>query len=64
MERSPQLIPVAVCRQMLPGSVAYARWHGSEHEGALAEFAHRFCHADGGAPAFALARWLKLVVRA
>jgi transposase len=64
IDTSPKLIPVEFSRQILPGSLAYALCHVIEHEMELSEFDTRFRNDEGGAPAYAPAVLLKLVLLA
>ncbi len=61
---SPKLIPVDFFRQILPGSFEYALCHLLDHEMELCEFDHRFRNDEGGAPAYAPALLLKIVLLA
>ncbi|HKA54604.1 MAG TPA: transposase [Candidatus Binatia bacterium] len=64
IDMSPQLIPVDFLRQILPGSCEYALCHVIDHEVELSEFAHRCRNDEGGAPAYAPALLLKIVLLA
>jgi hypothetical protein len=48
-DRSPQLIPVAYARQILPGSFDYALCYLMAHEMDLSEFDHWSRTDEGGA---------------
>ena len=63
-DMSPKLITVDFARQILPGSFEYALCYLIDHEMDLAEFDHRFCNDEGGAPAYAPALVLKIVLLA
>src|SRR5215510_13271308 len=64
IDMSPQLIPVDFLRQILPGSCEYALCHVIDHEVDLSGFAHRCRYDEGGAPAYAPALLLKIVLLA
>src|ERR1044071_6556018 len=64
IDMSPKLIPVDFSRQILPGSFEYALCHLIDHEMELSEFAQRFRNDEGGAPAYAPALLLKIVLLA
>jgi transposase len=64
IDMSPKLIPVEFSRQILPGSCEYALCHVIDHEVELSEFDHRFRNDEGGAPAYAPALLLKVVLLA
>src|SRR5215813_3281821 len=61
---SPQLLPVDFSRQILPGSFEYALCHLLDHEMDLSGFDHRYRNEEGGAPAYAPALLLKIVLLA
>jgi transposase len=61
---SPKLIPVDFARQILPGSFEYALCYLIAHEMDLAEFDARYRNDEGGAPAYAPALLLKIVLLA
>jgi hypothetical protein len=64
IDMSPKLIPVDFCRQLLPGSFAYALCHLLDHEMELSEFDHRCRNDEGGTPAYAPALLLKILLLA
>jgi transposase len=64
IDMSPKLLPVDFSRQILPGSFEYARCYLIDHEMDLSEFEHRYCNDEGGAPAYAPALLLKIVLLA
>jgi transposase len=64
IDMSPKLIPVDFSHQILPGSFAYALCHLSDHEMDLSEFDDRSRNDEGGAPAYAPALLLKVVLLA
>ena len=64
IDMSPKLIPVDFSRQILPGSFEYALCHVIDHEVDLSEFDARFRNDEGGAPAYAPALLLKIVLLA
>ena len=64
IDMSPKLIPVDFSRQILPGSFAYARCHLIDHEMELSAFESRWRNDEGGAPAYAPALLLKIVLLA
>src|SRR5215475_6979248 len=64
IDMSPQLMPVDFSRQILPGSCEHALCYLIDHEIDLSEFAHRCRNDEGGAPAYAPALLLKIVLLA
>src|SRR5262249_50849205 len=64
IDMRPQLISVDFARHILPGSCEYALCYLMDHEMDLAEFDHRFCHDERGAPAYAPALLRKIVLLA
>lgn len=64
IDRSPKLIPVEFACQILPGSFAYALCDLIAHEVELSEFAQRCRNDEGGAPAYARALLLKIILLA
>jgi transposase len=64
IDMSPKLISVDYARQILPGSFEYALCHLMDHEMDLSEFDHRYCNDEGGAPAYAPALLLKIILLA
>ncbi|HEV8717828.1 MAG TPA: transposase [Candidatus Binatia bacterium] len=64
IDMSPKLIPVDFFRQILPGSCEYALCHLLDHEVEFTEFDNRFRNDEGGAPAYAPALLLKIVLLA
>jgi transposase len=64
IDMSPKRITVDFTRQILPGSFDYALCYLIDHEMDLSEFEHRFRNDEGGAPAYAPARLLKIVLLA
>ena len=64
IDRRPKLITVDFSRQILPGSFEYALCYVIDHEMDRSEFDHRFRNDAGGAPAYAPALILKIVLLA
>ena len=64
IDMSPKLIPVDFSRQVLPGSFEYALCHLIDHELDLAAFDARYRNDEVGAPAYAPALLLKIVLLA
>jgi len=64
IDMSPKLIPVDYSRQILPGSFEYALCYLIDHERELSEFETRCRNDEGGAPAYAPALLLKIVLLA
>jgi len=64
IDMSPKLIPVDFSRQILPGSFEYALCHLIDHEMGLSAFESRCRNDEGGAPAYAPALLLKIVLLA
>jgi transposase len=60
----PKLITVDCTRQILPGSFEYALCYLIDHEMGLSAFDQRFRNDEGGAPAYAPALLLKIVLLA
>src|SRR5262249_9235324 len=63
-DMSPKLLPGEFFPQILPGSCEYARCYVIAHEVEFTEFDSRFRNDAGGAPAYAPALWLKIVLLA
>src|SRR5262245_51252487 len=64
IDMSPKLISVDFSPQILPGSFEYARCQLIDHEMDLSEFSNRLRNDEGGAPAYAPALLLKIVLLA
>jgi transposase len=64
IDMRPKLIPVDFAQQILPGSFEYALCYLIDHEMDLAEFDDRYRNDEGGAPAYAPALLLKIVLLA
>jgi transposase len=64
IDMSPKLVTVDFTRQILPGSFEYALCYLIDHEMDLSEFDQRFRNDEGGAPAYAPALLLKIVLLA
>ncbi len=64
IDLSPKLLTVDFTRQILPGSFEYALCYLIDHELDLAVFAQRYRNDDGGAPAYAPALLLKIILLA
>src|SRR5262245_18273306 len=64
IDMRPKLIPVDYARQILPGSFEYALCYLIDHEMDLSAFETRFCNDGGGAPAYAPALLLKIILLA
>lgn len=59
-----QLIPISFAEQILPGSFEYTLDYLIDHEVDLAVFEARYCNEDTGAPAYAPAILLKIILYA
>lgn len=64
IDMSPKLIPVDFARQILPGSFEYALCHLIDREIDLSEMEERYRNDETGAPAYAPALLLKIVLLA
>jgi transposase len=64
IDMSPKLKSVDFTRQLLPGSFEYALCYLIDHEMDLSEFDQRVRNDEGGAPAYAPALLLKIVLLA
>ncbi|HEV8718790.1 MAG TPA: IS1182 family transposase [Candidatus Binatia bacterium] len=64
IDLSPKLIPVDYARQILPGSFESALCYLIDHEIDLAAFTQRYRNDEGGAPAYAPALLLKIILLA
>ena len=64
IDLSPKLIAVDFARQILPGSFEHALCYLIDHEMDLSAFAHRVRNDEGGAPAYAPALLLKIILLA
>ncbi len=64
IDLSPKLMSVDFTRQILPGSFEYALCSLIDHEMDLSEFDQRFRNDEGGAPAYAPALLLKIILLA
>ena len=64
IDMSPKLMTVDFTRQILPGSFEYALCYLIDHEMDLSAFDQRFRNDDGGAPAYAPALLLKIILLA
>jgi transposase len=64
IDMSPKLLTVDFTRQILPGSFEYALCYLIDNELDLREFDRRFCTDEGGAPAYAPALLLKIILLA
>jgi transposase len=64
IDMSPKVITVDFTRQILPGSLEYALCYLIDHERDLSEFDRRFRNDAGGAPAYAPALLLKIILLA
>jgi transposase len=64
IDMSPKLIPVDFARQILPGSFEYALCHLIDREIDLSELEARYRNDETGAPAYAPALLLKIVLLA
>jgi transposase len=64
IDRSPKLISVDYSRQILPGSFEYALCYLIDHEMNLSAFEARYRNEEGGAPAYAPALLLKIILLA
>jgi transposase len=64
IDMRPKLITVDFSRQILPGSFEYALCYLIDHEMDLSEFERRCRNDEGGAPAYAPALLLKIILLA
>jgi transposase len=64
IDMSPKLIPVEFSHQILPGSLEFALCYLIDHEMDLSAFDHRYRNDEGGAPAYAPALLLKIILLA
>src|ERR1043166_2309003 len=64
IDMSPKPLTVDFTRQILPGSFEYALCYLMDHEMDLSEFDARYRNDEGGAPAYAPALLLKIVLLA
>ena len=64
IDMRPKLLTVDFTRQILPGTFEYALCYLIDHEMDLSAFDHRFRNDTGGAPAYAPALLLKIVLLA
>jgi len=64
IDMSPKLMSVDFTRQILPGSFEFALCYLIDHEMDLSAFDQRFRNDEGGAPAYAPALLLKIVLLA
>jgi transposase len=64
IDRNPKFIPVALDAQLMPGSFEYALDYLIDHEIDLTAFDLRYKNDDTGAPAYAPAVLLKIVLLA
>src|SRR5262245_14557847 len=62
IDMSPKLRSVDFTRELLPGSFEYALCYVIDHERDLCEFDQRFRNDEGGAPAYAPALLLKIIL--
>lgn len=62
IETSPKFLPVDLSRQLLPGTFEHALNHLLDHELDLRSLDGRFCNDATGAPAYAPAMLLKVVL--
>lgn len=62
VDTQPKLIPIDLAQQLLPGTFEHALHHLLEHEIDLSGFDARFQNDDTGAPAYAPAMLLKVVL--
>jgi len=62
IDTNPKFLPVDLARQLLPGTFEHALNHLLDHELDLSGFDERFCNDATGAPAYAPAVLLKIIL--